>query len=114
MMKFLLVMEQDNGCDYTLRCGVDFAEIEAPDRKSAIAVSFEKMMEVHGEPPDYMNENIARADLYELAGEKITIPLDKFRLELEHSNEVQRLKVETAKEKGEYERLRAKYGDKRE
>ena len=80
-MKFLLVMKQDNGCDYTIGCGIALEEIEADNPDASIATAFEKMAVDYGDSP-YISEDINRAILYEI-GAKITVPLAEYRQGLE-------------------------------
>ncbi len=111
-MKFLLVMEQDNGCDYTIGCGIALEEIEADNRKLAIAAAFEKMGVDYGDSP-YISEDINRAGLYEICGEKITVPLDEYRLELARQEEDAKLAEKREAEQDQYLRLKAKYEGQR-
>ena len=108
-MKFLLVMRQDNGCDYTIGCGIALEEIETDNKEAAIATAFEKMAVDYGDSP-YISDKINRAELYEI-GVKITIPLAEYRQELEDQEIVRQLQASQAAEQMEYLRLKAKYGE---
>ncbi len=108
-MKYLLVMKQNGGCDYTIGCGIALEEIEVPRHGDIMSVAFEKLTADYGEPPDYISEDINSAFLYELKDEKITVPLAEFRQEAENKK---REKQSTMAEKvdfQEYQRLKDKF-----
>lgn len=107
-MKVLLVMEQDNGCNYTIGCGIAIVEIEADSHEAALAAAFEKMAVDYGDSP-YISEDINRASLYEIRGEKKTVPLDEYRLKLARQEEDARLAKTREDEKAQYLKLKAKY-----
>lgn len=103
-------MRQDNGCDYTIGCGIALEQLEADNREAAIAIAFEKMAVDYGDSP-YISDKINRAELYEI-GVKITVPLAEYRQGLEDQELVRQLEARRASERTEYLRLKAKYEEK--
>lgn len=107
-MKFLLIMIQDGGCDYTIRCGLDIQEIEANNRVDALEKAFQIMAYDWNDSPQ-IDEEIDRASLYEICGEKTVIPLADYRLNLRQKEIDKQITQEEDREYQEFMRLKEKY-----
>lgn len=104
--QFLLIMRQrDEGCDYTIGCGVATLVFEAESVKEAAAYALEQIAARGGFDGDR-----ALSGAW-LAASFCELPLEEWRTGyLEQLQREQALAVER-RERAEYERLRAKYAD---
>lgn len=107
-MKFLLVMEGNEGCDYSIGCGLAITEIEANDPDAAIEVAFREMASDYADSPR-LEDDIKAATLYEIRGAKIGVPVDEFRQELLSQEEDAQLAQNREAEYRQYLELKARY-----
>lgn len=106
-MKFIVVHEQEEeGCDYTIGCGV---RVEAHEAASVDELLRKLEREAHEE---WLNSDIDRATLtvYEVASQH-EAPLDTWRRLKEELADAE-VKKKEAKELAELERLRKKYPER--
>ena len=108
-MKFLLVLTQEGGCDYTIGCGVAVHIIEVKNREEILAQIFPWLAKHHGDPSDgYINEEIDSATLYQISD---VIRLDLWQYHYDYQERLAKEAVTQieAQEKAELERLKRKY-----
>lgn len=109
-MKCLLILEEDNGCDYTIGCGMTTLEFEASDMNEAMEKSFPEMVEQHGDPATgYINEDIARATLYCISDHR-GLDLEQYRHYYKECLAEHTTMQTEVQERAELKRLKRKYG----
>jgi hypothetical protein len=134
MKKYMVIANQDGGCDYTIGCGVSYSIIEAEDREDALnkvvgAEEHFKTEEYDGElyrsdescialSYNYQGEDYSadRLTIYELGDDVIANDeiLAKWRESEELLEQMNAALAESeieAEEKAEYERLKSKFED---
>lgn len=108
-MKFLLVLEQPGGCDYTIGCGTAIKIIEAKSEAEVMENIFPYLAKNYGDPSDgYIDEAIEEATLYRVAG-TIKVDLEKYRMEYQRQIAKETRQKTEARERAELERLKRKY-----
>jgi hypothetical protein len=116
-MKFILVSEEDGGCDYTIGCGICVEEIEANSLKAAIEVVVSP--DEYGERTnvDYWQadrdaaHSIVKSTLYVVSEVVDMAPfLDKAKAEDEAREQWAQEDDREASERAEFARLSKKYG----
>lgn len=127
MKKFLLVIRQSSGCDYTIGCGVSVYEMSAESMKEAIVRATGMSNDWKSEIEDYDEDDlydwqretllhdlesendIISIDLIEVGEEVDLIPiLEKWKKEVDEFKEQKK----EAAEKELYNKLHKKYGRK--
>lgn len=102
MKKFIAVLNQSGGCDYTIGCGVEVKKIDAENIETAEKKILKILKEGY---PD-----IDSLKIYEITDEK-TVDLRKFYKEIEDEKESYRQRKQEENDRAEYERLVKKFGD---
>ena len=105
-MKYLLVMEQDGGCDYTIGCGLKVEPIEASNMQEATAKAFEYLSE---DREGKLREDVDRATLYQIPAESV-LDLSGYRNKYKKEQEAQAKVSRENAERAEFERLKSKFG----
>ena len=100
MSAFILYLEQNGGCDYSIGCGYQLVPLRASNRYEAVQVARKLILS------DYQNERrVDGAMLYEC--------VDETRLPVSNWYENDRLQKEAInhdkEERAEYERLKQKF-----
>lgn len=80
--RFLLVREQDGGCDYTIGCGVVVDEYDAESIDALLAQLRTDMDDDADEAELRNEERVSRATVYEVVAQR-ELPLDAWRRELD-------------------------------
>jgi hypothetical protein len=119
MPKYALVMRQvGEGCDYTIGCGTAMEMLKATTREDALV---EARLLVQGTPDpdhpagfadsrlhDHDDHQLKTATLVQIEEE---LPLAAWQTEVMETWRRREADAKQAKEKAEYERLRAKFGE---
>lgn len=116
-MKFLVVEEQDGGCDYTIGCGIctsveqgaSLEEVAERIHLSFIATEEDASFDAsHGHAAD-VDSPRTRITIYEITNAK-SLPLAHWRNEYAQKKTAQKQVTSEARERAEYERLQKKFG----
>lgn len=114
MQKYLLVLNQGGGCDYTIACGIKTIVLEYPENLSMEEVQERVKKEVfladgYGYLRSGSSEEIQESVLYKIS-ESVNLPLGNWKTELESEKKAQKNKEQEEKEKELYLKMKAKYG----
>ena len=103
-LKFIAVIHQGGGCDYTIECGTAVIELESGDRESA-EIELSNIIE-----EEYTGERkLERASIYEIT-EKFDVDLNNvYRNISDNKKSIKDLEIED-RDKAEYDRLLKKFG----
>lgn len=103
-MQWLLVMHQENGCDYMIACGTRVEEFTCASMETAIVHAEKRVGDL-----SHRECTIAWARLYFVkASDVVNIDVASVR---EKAMTVQEIMEREDDERAEYERLRRKFGD---
>jgi len=105
-MKFILIMEQDGeGCDYTIGCGKQFETIEADTVEEAKA-KVPEILDYYG----CLSCDEKELEKLILTSNPIELPYEEWLQARQDKEAAEEQRAVDAKEKAEYERLKAKHG----
>jgi len=135
-MRYFLLRRQIGGCDYTIGCGISFEELSAKTREEArLEITGlhtgwqEKVRQMPVDKEDYIHDNlicetylkdiapdneqkISEMFLYEVAEEIDCLPLlESAYAEIEQFKKELDVEEHERRERLQYQRLKAKYGD---
>lgn len=104
MSTYVAILRQDNGCDYTIGCGVNVIRFEASDSIEAAL----KLKDIIGNDYSHEERKLKSVVYYETKG-TYEVDLDRWYSELEYENRKAKEDEVIAKELAELERLQKKY-----
>jgi hypothetical protein len=115
MTKFIALITQPNGCDYTIACGKDWMELEACDKNSALSELAEYIL---GKPDDsytsgrgggfWEERKLSEVVLLEIS-DKMNVPIAEWYAVEEATREQLKQKEKERTERAAYEKLKLKY-----
>ncbi len=105
--KFIAVIHQDGGCDYTIECGTKVLDLESNDIDNAI----NELSSIIEE--EYTGEReLSEIKLYEIASEH-PVNLDEIYNNIKNKKQSSTDRENDDKEKAEFERLSKKFGNRK-
>ncbi len=108
-MEFVLILEEDNGCDYTIGCGIAMLKVSASNIDEAIENAFPTVAHNYGDPGNgFINEDITLITLLAISDSKI-LDLDQYRSDYKAGLAKETISSIEAQERAELERLKRKY-----
>ena len=108
MSDFYVYWEQDGGCDYTIACGKDLEKLPVSSVEEAVKHAVEEHEHRFEEGSEC---EVVRLTILEVVG-ATQIDVADIKLQLFQKTVEAAHADPEAKERAEYERLRAKFGDK--
>lgn len=109
MSRFILVLEQGGGCDYTIGCGTKVVELDATDGTMASLEAIEVIDYYGGFAPH--ETRVAEATIYKV-DDAVQLDLDGIRAGRKAEADKAKAKAKEKKERREFERLQKKFGGK--
>ena len=112
MPKFVVIYQQDSGCDYTIGCGIKVSLIDGPDLDTAIANIVQTLARVGTDDVgDELAESLSGVQIYELAAGQVynrLLPGSWLSARRTNKEKAATARAEAA-ERTELERLKKKY-----
>ena len=109
-MKFLLVLEQEAGCDYTIGCGIAVHVLEAKNMDEIVEQIFPRLAERYGDPTTgRFNKEIENATLYAISDIR-ELDLKQYHYDWKEQLAKKATISMAAQDRADYERLMRKYG----
>lgn len=121
-MFMALIIQEIDGCDYSIRCGGDWFPLDSATKDAAIKelhklvigdfdpVNYKVDGDIYGHDGNYWSEQILEKAVLIEVNEKINIPLKQWYSDAKQKASDYIIQIENDKEKAEYERLKAKFG----
>lgn len=103
-MKYLVVLSQHEGCDYTIGCGMKTMVMEAPDEK-ALALQLQEMVKGDYSSDEFRLESIR---FYEI-GSTYEVDITKRYSKIDAEREAEKRNAIAAQELEEFNRIKKKY-----
>lgn len=102
---FIAHVKQDGGCDYTIACGETMWELEANQIDDAVTECKQRIEESHMHP----ESRLASVTIFETRVSS-ELDVDSVYKEIEDRQSQKKEKLDTLKERAEYERLKGIFG----
>jgi hypothetical protein len=107
LKKYLAIWKQDDGCGYTIGCGLAVHVFEAIDLDAAKAHVVEQLSDL--ELPDEIADSIVKIDIYETVGISSTMVPNIWKPARQVQKSAREKALREDKERSEYERLKKKF-----
>ena len=104
-MKYIAILRQEGGCDYTIGCGINTIQFEAVNAQEAAA----KLQEIVNENYSGEEQRLKTIHFFEAAN-SYEVDLNKWYKKIDDQKAAKKLKQENEADWAEFLRLKEKFG----